>query len=76
MGRMATTQEKLDEAIEARHQLVVGRGKSSITLGERRVEYTQANLAALDAYIAELRRELSGKPASARRNRIRYVAPL
>lgn len=70
---MATLQQKLDEAVQARHDLLVGKSMVSIGHGERRMEYTAANIKALDNYIAELRRQLVGMPA--RRGRIRYMVP-
>lgn len=66
-------QQRLTEALAARHALIVGRAKVSIGFGERRLEYTAATLKDLDAYIAELRRELRGTKAT--RNRISYVVP-
>jgi hypothetical protein len=68
-----TVQQQLDEAIAARHRLITGTAKVSVAFGDRRVEYTPAKLADLDAYIAGLRRQLSNKPA--RRGRIAYVVP-
>lgn len=68
-----TTQELLDEALAARHALLVGKKTVSIGFGDRKVQYTEANLAALDRYIAELRRTLAGKPAA--RNRVSYMVP-
>jgi len=70
---MANTQQLLDEAIDARHKLIVGRARVSVGFGDRRVEYTAATLKQLDAYIAELRRKLSGRRAV--RNRISYGVP-
>lgn len=70
---MATLKEKLDEAVQARHDLLVGKLMVSIVHGERRMEYTAANIKALDTYIAELRRQITGRPA--RRGSIRYVVP-
>lgn len=68
-----TTQELLDEAIAARHALLVGKARVSVGFGDRRVEYTAATLANLDSYIAELRRTLNGKKPV--RNRITYMVP-
>lgn len=70
---MSTLQEKLDEAIQARHELLVGKRAVSIGHGIRRMEYTAANARALDTYIAELRRQIAGRPA--RRGSVRYVVP-
>ena len=72
------TQQQLDEAITARHQLMTGRRAVSVSYkdggGQRTVEYTAANIDALDRYIAQLRRELAGKRPA--RSRIRYMAPV
>jgi hypothetical protein len=72
---MPTTQEKLDQAIAARHALLIGSKVVSVGYGERKIDYTPARLADLESYIAELRRELAGKPAARSRNRIRYAVP-
>lgn len=57
-----TTQEKLDEAQAAYHQLVIGRAPSVVVEqnGER-VEFTQANRAALQAYISDLIAQINGE---------------
>lgn len=68
-----TTQELLNEAVAARHALLTGKATVSVGFGERKVEYTAANLGALDRYIGELRRALQGKAPA--RNRIRYMVP-
>lgn len=73
MATALTTQQKLDEALAARHALLVGKAKVSIGFGERRVEYTSAEIARLDTYIAELRRDLAGK--ARRRGAINYFVP-
>lgn len=70
---MPTPQQHLDEALTVRHQLLLGKAMVSLGFGERRVEYTKAELPALDAYIAELRRAIAGKAAP--RGRITYVVP-
>ena len=68
-----TTQQQLDEALAARHALLVGKATVSVGYGDRRVEYTQATLSKLESYIAELRRTLSNvRPV---RNRITYLVP-
>jgi hypothetical protein len=72
-GASVTTQQLLDEAIVARHALLTGKAKVSCGMGDRRIEYSVAKLAELDAYIAQLRRSLSARPAV--RNRIRYMVP-
>lgn len=60
-----TAQQKLDDAEAAYHKLVTG--KSVRVLVDRngeRVEYTMANKGALQAYIAELKKEISGEDTS------------
>lgn len=70
---MADTQQKLDEAIAARHALITGKKTVSLVFGDRRVEYTAATVKDLERYIAELRRELNGVRPT--RNRITYMVP-
>jgi len=72
---MATTQQLLDEAIAARHQLLVGKARVSVGYGDRRVEFTAATLKQLDSYIAALRRRLAGT-ARRGRTRVQYVVPV
>lgn len=56
-----TTQQKLDEAEAAYHKLVTGRSvRVLVDRNGERVEYTLANRAALQAYIQELKNEISG----------------
>lgn len=71
---MATTQERLEEAIAVRHAWRTGRTRASVSHGDRTITYSTEGLKQLDAYIAELRRELSGRRVC-RRNRIQYVVP-
>lgn len=66
-------QQRLDEALAARHALLTGTKMVSFSFGQRQVSYTAAELGALDRYIGELRRELAGRPPV--RNRIRYAVP-
>lgn len=68
-----TAQQKLDEALQVRHQLMLGKAKASLGFGDRSITYTQATRKDLDAYIAELRREIGGRTAS--RSRVRYAVP-
>lgn len=69
-----TLQQQLDEAVEARHRLVVGSKTVSVAYGDRRIEYTAATRKDLDLYIADLRRQIAGvKP---RRNSITYGTPI
>ena len=68
-----TPQQKLDEALQARHELITGQQTVSLGFGERRMEFTAASIDRLDRYIGELRREIAGTPV--RRNRIRNWSP-
>jgi len=66
---MATLQQQLDEALAARHAWRTGQTRTSISMGGRTVQYSTEGLRRLDAYIGELRRQISGvRPV---RNRIR-----
>lgn len=65
-------QQQLDEAIAARHAIAIGKRTARITLGDRSVEYSEASLPALNAYIASLQAQISGNPAQGR-NRVRRV---
>lgn len=66
-----TTQQRLDQALAARHALATGQSKSAVMIGERRVEYTAAKAGDLDRYIAQLRAQLAGRRPS--RARVQYV---
>lgn len=66
-------QQRLDEALAARHALLTGKKTVSVGFGQRSVSYTEANIKDLERYIAELRREIAGTKTV--RNRINYVVP-
>ncbi len=66
-------QQQLDEALAARHALIIGKAAVTVGYGERRIEYSAARLADLDSYIADLRRQITG--AKRVRNRISYLVP-
>lgn len=68
-----TLQTDLAEAEAARHKLLIGQSVTVRGHGDRRIEYAPADLGKLDAYIADLRRQISG--VSRGRNRVRYVVP-
>lgn len=70
---MATLQEQLDEAIAARHAWKTGKTRTSMTLGNRTIQYSVEGLKQLDAYIAELRRQIAGTTRV--RNRVTYAVP-
>ncbi len=60
-----TAAEKLAEAETALHKLLTGTKLVQVGYGERRLQYTQANVADLRAYIAQLKGEID--PCKARR---------
>ena len=70
---MATTQEMLDEALAARHKIMLGKAVVSIAGSGDSVAYSTANISRLDAYIAELRQLIAG--ATPVRSRIAYMVP-
>jgi hypothetical protein len=70
---MATLQDQLDEAIAARHAWRTGATRSSVTFGDRTIQYSVEGLKQIDAYIAELRRSLAGSTRV--RNRVTYPVP-
>lgn len=70
---MSTLQEKLAQAEDALHQLMLGTRTVSLSYGERRVQYTEANRKDLETYIARLKRQIAGKPA--RRGTLHYGVP-
>lgn len=56
-----TAQERLTEALNARHKLQIGQQVKMIRRDGQSVEFSGvADVGALDQYIAELRSELSG----------------
>lgn len=58
-----TTQQKLDAAQQAYHDLMVGESaKVIVDMNGERVEFTPANAARLQAYIQSLTQELTGTP--------------
>lgn len=71
---LGTLQQRLDQALEARHKLLTGSATVAVGFGERRLQYAQAQLPALDQYIAELRRQIAGSSGPAR-GRITYAVP-
>lgn len=68
-----TCQQKLAEAKTALHALLTGKSVMSVGYGERRVQYTQANIADLRAYIQQLEAECGSNPNCARRRPIGVV---
>jgi hypothetical protein len=62
-----TDQERLDEAEQARHELLTGKSAVSISSSSgKSVSYEKANLAALESYIVGLRQKL-GLPSGVSR---------
>lgn len=57
-----TTQQMLDEALEVRHQLMLGRSAVTVSSGGKSVTYHSTDLGRLDLYIASLRTQL-GQPS-------------
>lgn len=56
---MAVTQQMLDEARQAYHDLLTGRAvRVVVDQNGERIEYTAANRSALSAYISDLERQL------------------
>lgn len=63
---MATLQERLTEAEQAQHDLLTGKSvRVYVDHNGERIEYTAANRAALAAYIADLKRQISGTATGA-----------
>ena len=56
-----TPQERLDQAVAARHKLLLGQLAYVVEADGRRVEYSRTNLDALDAEIANLRAEVENR---------------
>ncbi len=52
------TQEHLNEALAAKHQLLVGKQVVKVQKDGRAVEYTAASLPLLEAYIQQLQQAL------------------
>ena len=70
---MANLQEQLDEALSVRHAWRTGKTRTVFVFGDRHTEYSVEGMKQLDAYIAQLRREIAGP--TARRSRVTYVVP-
>lgn len=72
---MATCAEKLELAEAALHDLLMGKRVVNVIYGERRVQYTEAKIADLRAYLAELRAECgtAAQQAVARRRPLRPI---
>lgn len=65
---MATTQERLDQAKEAKHKLATGQlARVFMDQNGERVEYTATNMAQLSSYIASLEAEIAGVNRLARK---------
>jgi len=70
---METLQQQLDEAIAARHAWKTGKTRTTVTFGDRTIQYSVEGMQQLDSYIADLRRQISGVVRS--RNRVIYAVP-
>ena len=69
-----TTEDKLTEAQNALHQLIMGRSVAKVTLPSgQEVSYTQTNIEDLRAYISELERELAIENGQAAPRRYRPI---
>lgn len=67
-----TCEQKLTEARQAMHDLQTGKAVAQVRYGERTVVYTQADIAQLAAYIAQLEDEC-GSSTVAKRRPFRFV---
>ena len=56
---LATYQTWLDEALTARHQLMLGKSAVEVRSGEDAVRFTQGDKDKLDAYIAQLESKIA-----------------
>jgi len=68
-----TTQEQLNEARIALHQLLTGQAMVSITRDGKKVDFSPANRGDLERYIAQLHAQVSGA-APLRRGPARVLA--
>jgi hypothetical protein len=59
-------QTRLDEAQDALHRLMTGKGRVRVEYEGKMVIYTQANIGDLRAYILELQVQLGQKPGRSR----------
>jgi hypothetical protein len=65
---LATTQQKLDQAKDAKHKLATGSlARVFMDQNGERVEFTATNMAQLDSYIASLEAEIAGTRRFARK---------
>lgn len=65
---MATIQERLDQAKEAKHKLATGQlARVFMDQNGERVEFTTTNMAQLSSYIASLEAEIAGTRATIRK---------
>ena len=69
-----TTQQRLDEARQAYHEIVTGTAVSRfVDQNGESVSYSKANLGALAAYIAQLEAELASPGVPQYRGPLRFV---
>lgn len=62
-----TTQQRLEEARSAYHELMTGTATVSITKNNRQVQFNQTNKRDLKDYITQLEFDLNGMSSSKRR---------
>jgi len=67
MANLATLQGWLLEAETARHKLVTGSNVERLQHGDSSMQFTPANLADLDNYIASLRAQIGGLEGDVRK---------
>jgi len=74
MTDLVTLEGWLLEAKTARHKLAIGRSTVSASYDGKSVSYTQADAFKLDAYIADLERQIGDlKGAARRRGPVQFV---
>ena len=67
MDDLATLQQWLLEAKLARHKLMTGSKEASVSYEGKSVSFTQADSYRLDAYIADLQRQIDALMGTVRR---------
>lgn len=64
---LATLQQRLTEALDAKHALATGKRTVDVGVGDQRIRYSEQNVEQLDGYIAALHRAIqaqqTGRPA-------------
>lgn len=70
MASLATLQTWLSEAEIARHKLRTGAKVATMSVAGRTLSYTQANAAELDAYIADLTKQIAEAQGGTNKRRV------